>query len=152
MGFGLESLCPICRNAEPVPAPLAGTQPRPSLSAPGQTCSSLGAAGPLQKSTALFHPCAVKGSLYDVLQCPRDSGTCWSLPDSQPGIWTPSLSLSTHGIQYPNIIFSLDHPLGVGVGIQECQTSDKGFGSQFWLAPHSCVTLGKSFHLGVLIS
>lgn len=38
------------------------------------------------------------------------------------------------------------------VGIQECQTGDKGFGSQFWLAPHCCVTLGKSFHLRVSIS
>lgn len=84
--------------------------------------------------------------------CPGDPGTCWSLPDSQPGIWTPPLSLSILDIQYSNIVFSLDHPLGLGVGIQECQTGDKIFGSQFWLALRCCVTLGKSFHLGVLIS
>lgn len=84
--------------------------------------------------------------------CPGDPAHAGSLPGSQPGIWTPPLSLSTLSIQWLNTVFSLDPPLGLGVGIQECQTGDKGFGSQFWLAPHCCVTLDKSFHLGVSIS
>lgn len=47
---------------------------------------------------------------------PGDPGTCWPLPGSQPGIWTPPVvQSSTLGTQFPIILFFLDHAL-LGLG------------------------------------
>lgn len=84
--------------------------------------------------------------------CPGDLGTCWV------SAWLPAWHLDPSPVpqhtkhSIAKYRFLPRSSSGVRVGIQECQTGDKGFGNQLWLATHCCVTLDKSFHLGVSIS
>lgn len=141
-------MCPICRNAELVPAPLAGAQPRPSLSSPGQTCSSLGAAGPLQSSSSA--PSKLLQTQHLQNSGPRGLGHAnffWALHLAFGLLHIPLGPLKGHPIfkyPFPQTIF-----LGKSVSARLMITDLESILMQSFTG---CVTLRESLHFRISIS